>query len=72
MYYDGFKSAAERKEDPTVPNHGFNLASGPPGSVNHQRCYTRLRSMVNFRTRGHRLGALAKEFLDKNIEPPEE
>lgn len=72
MYYDGFKSAAERKEDPTVPHYGFNLASGPPGSVNHQRCYTRLRSMVNFRTIGSRLGALAKEFLDQNIEPPEE
>ncbi|CAJ1933713.1 unnamed protein product, partial [Cylindrotheca closterium] len=44
----------------------------PPGSVNHQRCFNRLRPMVNFCTRGHHLGALAKEFLDNNIEPPEE
>ena len=62
-YYEGYKTNGEE---------GFNLHSGPPGSVNHKRTYsTFLASMSEsqFRSKGKILAALAKEFVMNNVEP---
>lgn len=70
MYYDGFKSKIAREKDPRAEKKGFDLAAGDPGSVNHQRAYSRLSPMQNFRDRAKILGVLAKNFVENKEEPP--
>jgi hypothetical protein len=63
QYYDGYDS------DGRI---GFNPGSGPPGSVNHKRSFTRLDSVAPsaFRKKGRELGNLAKEFKELGVNPP--
>lgn len=63
-YYDGYL---------TNGNIGFHPRF-PPGSVNHKRAWA--RTLVNvsdekFRSSGQLLGSLAKEFVEKGEQPPE-
>ena len=61
--YIGYKTNGE---------FGFDLGSGPPGSINHKRSYANTLAPMSesqFRLKGKMLAAIAKEFYDNGIEP---
>lgn len=65
QYYDGYV---------TDGDIGFSPNSGPPGSINHQRAYSRVLSKFSecqFRQKGKYLATLAKEFIANGTTPSE-
>ena len=64
-YFDGIVTKGET---------GFNPRAGPPRSINHKRSFRRLESITAsaFREKGRRLGALAREFVEHGVNPPQD
>ena len=64
-YYDGYV---------TNGSIGFNPNSGPPGSINHKRSFANTLRPWNesqFRDKGKKLAAIAKECVEIGFSPPE-